>query len=63
VSSLVISNPYVGIAILVVFVLSGKVFRDNWKQKGETWKRNCWLAGIVAILCFLAMAFIPFIPH
>ncbi|WP_319484201.1 hypothetical protein [uncultured Cohaesibacter sp.] len=62
-SDLVISNPYVGIAILVVFVLSGKVFRDNWKQKGETWKRNCWLSGIVATLCFLAMAFIPFMPH
>ena len=57
-----ISSPYVGIAILMIFVLAGKVFRDNWKLKGEYWKRNCWLAGAVAAVCFCALAFIPFVP-
>nr|WP_321982261.1 hypothetical protein [uncultured Cohaesibacter sp.] len=62
-SNLVIYSPYLGIAVLVIFVLSGKVFRDNWKAAGPHWKRNCWLSGIVATLCFLALAFIPFVPH
>nr|WP_321457898.1 hypothetical protein [uncultured Cohaesibacter sp.] len=62
-SNLVISNPYVGIAILIVFVLAGKVFRDNWKAQGVNWKRNCWLSGGVATFCFMVLAFIPFVPH
>ncbi|WP_316863430.1 hypothetical protein [uncultured Cohaesibacter sp.] len=62
-SQLAITNPYLGIALLVVFVLAGKIFRDNWKQQGTHWKRNCWLAGLVATACFCILAFIPFVPH
>jgi len=63
VSSLVISNSYLGIALLVIFCLAGKVFRDNWKRKGDNWKRNCWLSGLVATACFLILAFVPFVPQ
>ena len=63
VSHLVLTNPFVGMAILVIFVLAGKVFRDNWKAKGENWKRNCWLAGLVALACFIILGFVPFVPR
>lgn len=63
VSQLAITNPYIGIALLIVFVLAGKVFRDNWKLKGSNWVRNCWLSGIVATACFAILAFIPFLPR
>jgi hypothetical protein len=62
-SQMTISSPYLGIALLVIFVFAGKTFRDNWKQKGANWKRNCWIAGIAATLCFCALAFIPFAPQ
>ena len=61
-SQLTLTNPILGIAILVLFLLAGRVFRENWKLKGANWKRNCWLAGAVATACFLVLAFIPFVP-
>lgn len=61
--ALTITSPIIGIGILILFVVSGKVFRDNWKQQGENWKRNCWVSGIVAALCFAILAFIPFAPQ
>ena len=62
VTQLTITNPYLGIAILVLFCVAGKIFRDNWKLKGANWKRNCWLSGLVATACFAVLAFIPFVP-
>lgn len=59
---LAITSPIVGLTLLVVFVIAGKIFRDNWKQQGPNWKTKCWIAGIVAFCCFLALAFIPFAP-
>lgn len=61
-TDLVIGSPIVGIAILVVFVVSGKVFRDSWKLQGSYWKVKCWIAGLIAAACFGALAFIPFQP-
>nr|WP_321463096.1 hypothetical protein [uncultured Cohaesibacter sp.] len=63
VSNVAIVSPTMGIIVLVIFVLAGKLFRDNWKAQGPHWKRNCWFAGIVAALCFLALAFVPFVPR
>ncbi|WP_319530256.1 hypothetical protein [uncultured Cohaesibacter sp.] len=61
-SQFAITSPIVGMIILVVFVLAGKVFRDNWKLRGPNWKRNCWLSGLVAAACFGVLAFVPFMP-
>ena len=61
-SAIAITSPAIGVALLVVFVVAGKVFRDNWKQQGPNWKRNCWIAGVVAASCFAVLAFIPFMP-
>ncbi|MCT4657373.1 MAG: hypothetical protein N4A65_16390 [Cohaesibacter sp.] len=63
IAGLAISSPLMGIALLLVFVISGKVFRDNWKLQGGNWKRNCWLSGILASLCFAILAFVPFAPN
>jgi hypothetical protein len=57
-----ITSPLAGIALLVLFVVSGKVFRDNWKQQGPNWKRNCWVSGLLALGCFAILAFVPFAP-
>jgi cytochrome c oxidase assembly factor CtaG len=59
---LAITSPIVGITLLVLFVIAGKIFRDNWKQQGPNWKVKCWISGVVALVCFLVLAFIPFMP-
>ena len=61
VSQLTQSSPYLGIALLILFVFAGKIFRDNFKLKGAHWQRNCWLAGAVATACFTILAFSPFV--
>lgn len=58
-----ISSSLAGIVILIVFVLAGKIFRENWKLKGPNWKRNCWISGLVAAACFGLLAFVPFVPE
>lgn len=52
-------TPAVGIALLVVFVLFGRLFRDAWKAKAPGWKRKCAVYGGLAFASFLAIAFIP----
>ncbi|SNY92607.1 hypothetical protein SAMN04515647_2878 [Cohaesibacter sp. ES.047] len=61
-SHIAITSPFVGMTVLVIFVIAGKVFRDNWKLGGAHWKRNCWLSGLVAAACFGVLAFVPFLP-
>ncbi|MCV6547679.1 MAG: hypothetical protein OIF56_10420 [Cohaesibacter sp.] len=60
--NLSITSPLAGIILLVLFVFSGKTFRDNWKQQGDNWKRNCWISGLIALVCFSILAFVPVAP-
>lgn len=48
-----------GIVLLIVFVLTGRLFRDAWKARSPYWRLKCVLYGLVALLSFLAIAFIP----
>ncbi|GHB49365.1 hypothetical protein GCM10007094_43250 [Pseudovibrio japonicus] len=46
---------WVGVIFLVVFVLSGRLFRDAWKGQGARWKLRCWVFGLIALISFLLM--------
>ncbi len=53
--------PYVGIVLLVVLVFSGRTFRENWKAQGPGWKVKCWISGLLALVCFAVLAFVPLV--
>ena len=48
---------WVGVVLLVVFILSGRLFRDAWKLQGVRWKLRCWVFGLLALLSFLFLVF------
>jgi hypothetical protein len=48
---------WVGVVLLVVFILSGRLFRDAWKLQGARWKLRCWVFGLLALLSFLLLVF------
>ncbi len=48
---------WVGVILLIAFVLSGRLFRDAWKGKGVRWKLRCWVFGMLALMSFSVMVF------
>ncbi len=52
-------TPAVAIALLIAFVLCGRLFRDAWKTRGPYWRLKCSIYGVLALVGFLAIAFIP----
>ncbi|AEV39519.1 hypothetical protein PSE_5017 [Pseudovibrio sp. FO-BEG1] len=48
---------WVGVILLVVFVLSGRLFRDAWKGQTGRWKLKCWVFGLLALVSFCLMVF------
>lgn len=52
-------TPAAAIFLLIVFVLCGRLFRDAWKAGGAYWRLKCAIYGVLALLSFAAIAFIP----
>ncbi len=48
---------WVGVILLVVFILSGRLFKDAWKLQGARWKLRCRVFGLLALSGFLLMVF------
>jgi hypothetical protein len=40
-------------------VFCGKMFRENWNNKGKNWVILAWFYGAIAFFSFFAIAFIP----
>lgn len=53
--------PYVGIFLIIVLVFSGRTFRENWKAQGPGWKVKCWISGVIALISFSVLAFVPLV--
>lgn len=46
-----------GVVLLVLFALSGRLFKDNWRTQGAGWKLRCWTYGLISVLSFSLMVF------
>ncbi|KZL05115.1 hypothetical protein PsAD2_04470 [Pseudovibrio axinellae] len=48
---------WVGVILLILFVVSGRLFKDAWKGQGAMWKLRCWVFGLIAFASFAMMVF------
>ncbi|MTI16045.1 hypothetical protein E1162_02195 [Rhodobacteraceae bacterium RKSG542] len=46
-----------GIVFLITFAITGRLFRDNWRQQNEGWQNRCWVFGSAAVISFALMVF------
>ena len=52
-------TPFSGLLLLLVMILSGRAFRENWKAQKSGWVLRAWLYGAPAALAFAALALLP----
>ncbi|OKL42370.1 hypothetical protein [Pseudovibrio exalbescens] len=46
-----------GVVFLVVFMVSGRMFRDTWRAQKQGWQAKCSVYGVIAALMFGLMVF------
>ena len=45
--------------LLILFIVFGRSFIVNLKDKENDWKRKAWFNGIVSLLSFIFLVFMP----
>ena len=45
--------------LLIIFIVFGRSFIINLKNKKNGWKRKAWLNGIVSSISFIILVFMP----
>ena len=45
--------------LLILFIVFGRSFILNLKDKENDWKRKAWFNGIVSLLSFIFLVFMP----
>ena len=45
--------------LLLIFVVFGRLFIINWRNKNEGWQTKAWVNGIIVLISFLMLAFLP----
>ena len=45
--------------LLILFIVFGRSFILNLKDKKNDWKRKAWFNGIVSLLSFIFLVFMP----
>ena len=45
--------------LLILFIVFGRLFIVNLKDKENDWKRKAWFYGIVSLLSFTFLVFMP----
>ena len=45
--------------LLIIFIIFGRLFIVNWKNKKEGWQTKAWINGIITLISFLILAFLP----
>ena len=46
-------TSFEGIILLLIMIIAGKAFRENWKKQGNQWVMKSWLYGILSGIAFL----------
>ena len=52
-------SPSNSLILLIIFIIFGRLFIVNWKNKKEGWQSKAWVYGIIALISFLILAFLP----
>ena len=45
--------------LLIIFIVFGRSFIINLKNKENDWKRKAWFNGIVSSISFIVLVFMP----
>ena len=45
--------------LLILFIVFGRSFIINLKNKENDWKRKAWFNGIVSLMSFIFLVFMP----
>ena len=45
--------------LLIIFIVFGRLFIVNWKNKNEGWQTKALINGIITLISFLILAFLP----
>ena len=52
-----------GLALLILMVLFGKAFRENWKMKDtktvKAWLIKAWIYGLLSSISFFIIVLVP----
>ena len=52
-----------GLALLILMVLFGKAFRENWKMKDintvKAWLIKAWIYGLISSISFFIIVLVP----
>ena len=48
-----------GLFLLIIFIVFGRSFIINLKNKKNDWKRKAWFNGIVSSISFIILVFMP----
>ena len=51
--------PSKPLILLIVFIIFGRLFIVNWKNKKEGWQTKAWINGIITLISFIILAFLP----
>lgn len=51
-------SPLTATLLLVLMLVSGRMFRDAWKQRPSRWAAKCWAYGLVSFAAFVLLAFV-----
>lgn len=54
-------TPVSGTILVLVLLLCGRQFRQNWKAQEGAWVVRAWLYGIVVVVSFGIVAFVPLV--
>ena len=52
-------SPSNSLILLIIFIIFGRLFIVNWKNKKKGWQSKAWINGIIALISFLILAFLP----
>ena len=52
-------TPVTGVMLLLVMVICGRQFRENWKAQDKGWQQRAWMYGLPVLVSFIALAFVP----
>ena len=52
-------TSFEGLLLLLLMIIFGKFFKENWKNKKKNWVVRSWVFGLVSSISFFLMVSIP----
>ena len=52
-------TSFEGLLLLLLMIIFGKFFKENWKNKKKNWVARSWVFGLVSSISFFLMVSIP----